>query len=588
MEIVIFDFEVFKYDVLLGALVLSKDGNQLYQLWDKNEIKKFYRLHYDDLWIGHNNCDYDNFILQAIIDGKDVKKENDRLIHSKYPGFLHIHLNYYDLMREHFGSLKVMEAYMGKNISETEVDFDLDRPLTVEEKELTNRYNQDDLNQTLCDFNYLKNSEIELKLNLLNEFGFDINNLNKSTASLAAVILNAKRIDGIENWKKPIQLYPNLRIDNEEIKRYYLTREYINNNKIIYFGNTPHTLAKGGIHGALEKVYFPYAYYFDVSGYYNLVMINYDLLPRSIPPKGKERYIQMYEDQIKMKKTDPQKRKVYKPILLSVFGAQDNENSDFYDPQQGELVRITGQLFIIDLLEKLSKISIIIQSNTDGIMVFPNKGIKEDQIKDILDEWMKRTKFVLHTSVIYDLYQRDVNNYCYREKDGKIVTKGEALKYYHQIDNPYSTEAYRAKEPLIISYAITDFLINKIPPEETIDKYKDNLFMYQFICKKNSFDWLEIQEDDLVNNLSKVTKLQKVNRCFPRADNRIVGTIYKRKYSGKTTKARYQNTPDNVFIFNEDIRSDENKKLLFSKIDWNYYVERSYERILEFMGDKNE
>ena len=36
-----------------------------------------------------------------------------------------------------FYSLKTTEYIVGKNISETSVDFDLDRPLTDEEKKLT-------------------------------------------------------------------------------------------------------------------------------------------------------------------------------------------------------------------------------------------------------------------------------------------------------------------------------------------------------------------------------------------------------------------------------------------------------------------
>ena len=50
-------------------------------------------------------------------------------------------------------SLKVTELYDGKNISESEVDFDIDRPLTEEEKLLTEKYNRDDLEQTHSNFN---------------------------------------------------------------------------------------------------------------------------------------------------------------------------------------------------------------------------------------------------------------------------------------------------------------------------------------------------------------------------------------------------------------------------------------------------
>ena len=40
MKILIFDFEVFKYDTLLGVYDVNK--NEYIQLWDKQQIKEFY------------------------------------------------------------------------------------------------------------------------------------------------------------------------------------------------------------------------------------------------------------------------------------------------------------------------------------------------------------------------------------------------------------------------------------------------------------------------------------------------------------------------------------------------------------------
>ena len=82
-------------------------------------------------------------------------------------------------------------------------------------------------------------------------------------------------------------------------------------------------------------------------------MINYDLLSRTIPQEYKELYKFMYHEQLRLKKENPALRGVYKTILLAVFGAQMNKYTDFYDPQTGSLVMIVGQLFLVDLLEKL-------------------------------------------------------------------------------------------------------------------------------------------------------------------------------------------------------------------------------------------
>ena len=66
MNFVIFDFEVFRYDTLLGCIVIDENDNkQTIQMWNEDDIRSFYALHIDDVWIGHNNKCYDNLILQA-------------------------------------------------------------------------------------------------------------------------------------------------------------------------------------------------------------------------------------------------------------------------------------------------------------------------------------------------------------------------------------------------------------------------------------------------------------------------------------------------------------------------------------------
>ena len=41
--------------------------------------------------------------------------------------------------------------------------------------------------------------------------------------------------------------------------------------------------------------------------------------------------------------------------------------------------------------------------------------------------------------------------------------------------------------------------------------------------------------------------------------------------------------PKSVFVYIEDVRSEETYEKLKDKIDWQYYVDRTYERIKEFI-----
>lgn len=566
MKFLVFDFEVFKYDTLLG--VYDTNNQKYIQLWDLNKIKEYYEANKDAIWIGHNNSHYDNFILQAIIMNlnpynvsKDIIEGNKRLK-------LNIKLNYYDLMTQHFVSLKVIEAQMGRNITESEVDFNIDRPLTEEEKLKTEEYNRADLSQTFIDLKLCK-SELQLRFDIIKEFKLPLAVLHYTEAQIAAKVLGAKSIENIESMEWEPKVPSTLRVNNKRVLNYYIYSDwkFIPSIKVNLCG-VEHIIAKGGIHAAQLKSHFDWAYYLDVSGYYNLVMMNYDLFSRTIPEEGKKLYEYMYHEQLRLKKIDPIKRGVYKTILLAVFGASTNKYTDFYDPNKGKLVTILGEMFLVDLLEKLEGKIELIQSNTDGIIIKPLEGVTEQELRDITDEWQQRTGFVLKFDKIYDIYQRDVNCYMYRDENGKIHVKGNAVKYYNQWENPFPEDAYTYSSPYIIHYCIVEYFMNGIDPKDTIEKYKNEFRMFQYILKPGTFDHLTFE------NGKEVIKLQNINRCFA---SKEPGTIYK---NDNHRHNLYPDLPEKVFVYNESLKDS-----LIWAIDYDWYVKRAWKGISEFRKD---
>lgn len=583
---IFFDFEVFKHDVLLGAKVRTKDDEKVYQIWDKEKIKEFYFEHENFIWIGHNNSGYDNPMLDGIINGKDPFQISCSLIgssrkfrpQSKTPKY------WYDLMntsRTPF-SLKVTELYSGENISETQVDFNIDRPLTEEEKKLTESYNRDDLNRTEANFELLRDG-FDLRLSIIKEFNLPMSALHVTGTKLAAIVLGAHAISGIENMIIKPHMYKNLKLKNQDLIDFYMNEDFRKGKKLeIELCGAKHQIGQGGIHAALERYHTKRALYFDVSGYYNLTMINFDLLPRTLGENGKKKYEYMYHEQLRLKKIDPQKRSVYKTILLSVFGAMGNEYTDFYDPQKLLLVTITGQLFLVDLLEKLEGKVRVVQSNTDGIIVEPFDWSKKDEIVKIVEEWEARTGYVIKKEEITDIWQRDVNCYVYR-KNGEIEVVGEAVKDYGRWDhNMFWKSSFDSKEPAIFAECIVNFLMNGVKPEDTIEKFKTNLIPFQYVVKKKSFDYTEIQTN-FADGSVEIEKLQGVNRAFPSVLRDRKSTIYKCRSSGKVTRAKVANVPENVFVYDGDIRIPETIEKLNGMIDWDYYTRRAYEKIDTFL-----
>lgn len=584
MSIIIHDFEVFKYDVLLGVIVVNETGEKLIQFWGEKNILEFYNSHTHDLWVGHNNLEYDELILEAIVNGKDAYKTSKSIIGSKFRQRCHLPISVYDTMVSTKYSLKMTEFAVGKNISETQVDFDLDRPLTEEEIKLTESYNKDDLEQTLYNFKQIY-SEFSLRLNLIQEFKLPMSALNITGTKLASTVLGAKAVSGIDKMIVPTVLPKTIQIKNKEVIDFYLNEDFRKNKRIkVMLCGAEHTVASGGIHAALKKIHVDKALYFDVSGYYNLIMLNYQLLPRTMPKESKELYDFMYHEQLRLKGIDNNKRVMYKTILLSVFGAMMNKYTDFYDPWHGSLVTITGEIFLVDLLEKLEGYVKVLQSNTDGIMVEPFDWSQKNEIIKIVEEWENRTGFVIKKEEIHNLWQRDVNNYVY-DDNGNPHVKGEAVRAYTKMANPVWYRSWETKEAPIVSYGIVDYLLYGITPEETVEKHKRELTLYQYACRPISFDYCQYEEKNVIDGKETKTKLQNINRAFASNDTDIVSTVvkYKQTDDGTIKKSKISNLPKRIFIHNSEILSNSAIDKLIQKIDYSYYINRIWERLGEFI-----
>ena len=65
---IIYDFEVFKHDVLLG--VLNEETGEIKQIWDIPSIKEYTEKNLNNIWVGYNCEHYDKILLHGILSGK--------------------------------------------------------------------------------------------------------------------------------------------------------------------------------------------------------------------------------------------------------------------------------------------------------------------------------------------------------------------------------------------------------------------------------------------------------------------------------------------------------------------------------------
>ncbi len=71
-------------------------------------------------------------------------------------------------------------------------------------------------------------------------------------------------------------------------------------------------------------------------------------------------------------------------------------------------------------------------------------------------------------------------------------------------------------------------------------------------------------------------QIQSPSRAFASNNQDLVGSVIKCK-SNKTSKV--SNLPINVFVYNGEIVSEEAIRKVSEKINWQYYIDRAYEKI---------
>ena len=595
-KFIIYDYEIFKYNALQGAIVINEDDTEeVFQPWNLEEMKKFYQEHKKDVWVGHNNFSYDDKILDAINHDENPYTVSKKIVEGGEVPNCRSELYSIDLMRlwKDPYSLKLTELICGHDIDQTEVDFNIQVPLNEEQIKLTNYYNLSDLKQTKFNFKAFYHL-IELRFDMIKEFKLNFNKTFKcSYGMLAAEIFGVKQNKALQFQPVKPKWHSSLRVKNEQIKSYYLSEGFKEegNNPTIKIGDFEITLGGGGGHGAIKGYHTNKVMYADVGGFYNLIALLYDLLPRSMTAEQKQRYNDLYKYQLELKKQGSKKRQTYKEILLAVIGAMNQKESPFYDPNTYALVGITGQLFLIDLIEKLVELDGLVkmvQANTDGIMFELTDWSRENEVRAIMKEWEDRTGFSLKVEYLYDLWQRDVNTYFCKDEKGKIILKGEAVKNYYYDDEAYSNFALlNCKEPSIIAKGIVDYFLYNRSPEETVNMYKKDLRLFQYACKKTkAYDYIAYETLNVITMENSIIKLGNVARAFALKSNEEIGIVqaYKDNRYGKTSKRRLPSLPDNVFIYNKALNDDAYSNLK-DKIDYKYYVKRIYEKIISFIKE---
>ena len=448
--------------------------------------------------VGFNSNNYDIPILTQYLRRSSVeylKKLSDHIVNSSSPGWMimknfgiePVPMNHIDLMEPAPGVMVSLKLYGARLHSQRlqDLPYPPDKTLTKKEMDAVLAYCENDLDTTIDLFHAIK-PNLELREKIGSEYKIQV--MSKSDGQIAEAIFKAKlgQIKRPGEYHGTIQYDPPsyLKFKNPQLKEIL---SFVSLHKFeldgrgaiklptelkgmkIEIGQSVYRIGIGGLHSSekaqsLKPEKNQIMMERDVTSYYPMIIINRELSPKHLDKLFLKIYNQMFEDRREAKqKGDKLVDASLKLALNSSFGKLGSKYSFLYSPELMLNVTLTGQLCLLWLIEVLERNGVsVISANTDGFVSVLDKTNK-DTFDKICQKWEKKTQFNLEDTEYAALYSRDVNNYLAITIKGD--TKGKGI----------FTETSLRKNPSgdIIIRAVKDYLLSRIPIQDTINKCED-------------------------------------------------------------------------------------------------------------------
>ncbi len=601
----IYDIEVFSNFWCCSFLEIDNPDNIFYYIisWDlklddRIKLKEFLDNKVEML-IGYNNLAYDYNILLLIYNyegshiNKDIAELSSKLISDVRNPEGYGKYFYKEYLWKQLDLMKIM-AFDKLGISLKQISINLkwhkiqDLPLPYDHvviQEDINTILQYNINDVKISYELYKalQAQIDLRIELSDEY--NVNLLSASDSKIANVLLEKiyEEETGIDiSQLKKLRTKRNLLwlrdcigkdIEFKTEKLQLLKIEIENTlvvaennfayNKEIEFGNCIYDLGIGGLHSQDKPGRFASDNNVsiidaDISSYYPHIIINNNIKPEHLDDNFIKILKKITKDRIEAKKTGNKiKADALKITVNSIFGKLGSETFWLEDAKAMLTVTVSGQLYLLMLIEELTLAGIlVISANTDGIVCKIPKEL-EEKYKEVCQKWQEKTKFELEYTY-YNLYIRsDINNYISRKEDNSTKEKGRFVK---------NIDLKRAYRYPIIPFSIYEYFINNVPVEKTIIN-ANNILDFCISQKAGGNFLLEFHKNN------EIQYLQKTNR------------FYISKDGGKIIK-RNKNTNKELGLFvneNTTILNDYDKEIPFDNynIDFDFYIKEAHKYIDE-------
>lgn len=578
-ELLFYDIEVFQYDSLVVFMDINE--NEVAHFWNNRErqtaddpsgFEDIPKVIKGKTLVGYNNYNYDDHILTAMMHSarntsRMLKYLNNTLIETgqcahKVSDLIHS-LDTMQQIDVSHPSLKQIEGNMGMSIVESSVPFDIQRPLTDEERQETLNYCRHDVTATVRVYKLREKSYFETKQGLLDMLPEDTspNAYRWNTTTLSAMVLLGN--DSGPNWDEhrvPKDLWRNVRGIPSEVwdmwEELTKSKEAVvgkGKSKTITAHGCKYVFGMGGLHGAPAK---PGRYekvkHKDVASMYPSSIVRLNALGHST-----ELYDSMRLERVAIKKTDPVRAGALKLILNSVYGNFKNKYSKLCNPMASATVCIYGQIALFSLCRDLHEAGYkIINANTDGVAYLEDPELN-DRDEMISAEWERTFQgYKLDTDYFSEWIQRDVNNYIAVDPEGRVTVKGGDVNKY-QTNKYFSNNSVR-----IVQIALVNKLVYGKDIYVTFDECLDEPVLWQYILKAGgTYKGVQNRDGEWMN---------KVNRVFACVDAPNITKTKLFKIRQDDGQVNFPDVPELMYLWNGDVGDIENFRGI---VDREYYAE---------------
>ena len=579
-DYLIYDIEVFSHNNL--AVFKNINGETIAKFQsngqggvDDNGYNGLDKLLADKTLVGYNNHYYDDRVLPKMIAGwspEQVKALNDTIIGGdKQIGKDTAFKGTFDCFQQiDVGrpGLKKIEGNLGRTILESDVPFDIDRPLTDAELSDVFHYCEMDVAMTVEVFKMRQSNYFEAKQNLIEMVDHPSKNIQdwNTTTISTNILLN-----------RPLQKWSDIRLGRTDQDGNYLMMKAVPEDvqNLWQHQDKGHVNVSawgcdvqfgfGGIHGARvgQKVFHDVTLWDVTSMFPNII------LKLGVLGTAGNKYRTILEDRVRNKKLNPDLAAAQKIVINSVYGNLRSEYSLLFNENGAKSVNFYSQSAIWQLCNRLEPYVKHVQQNTDGIAFVKKSGVDDGILSSIKSDWEQEMGLNLEEDKFKTLIQKDVNNYVGVHMDGSLKTKGGDVARFKK-DAPFKNNSIR-----IVDIAVVNKVVYGKDVIDTILENLDKPHLFQFIIQAGRT--FQGTFDDAGN------QYQKINRVFASKHDGL--HLYKKRADGGSVK--FPNAPDEMWLYNGDIYDDQGNNLIAdfeSKIDKTYYY-KLIENVLERWED---